>query len=45
MVLAEGRRLLITARLIAVGTEASVTSRNTTGATGPAVCSMNPTSS
>ena len=31
------------AKLIAVGIEASVTSRNTTGATGPAVCSMNPT--
>jgi hypothetical protein len=40
---AEGRRLLITAKLIAVGIEAKVTSRNTTGATGPAVCSMNPT--
>ncbi len=30
---AEGRRLLITAKLIAVGIEASVTSKNTTGAT------------
>ncbi len=40
---ADGRRLLITAKLIAVGIETMVTNRNTTGATGPAVCSMKPT--